>query len=139
MPVADPVLTVDVAAIGWDVLVSVDIREGVTARPARAGEVEVILYDIGEIILDRTVYNQTGRVKTNAQGRVRFNYSAYPWLVGYDGVWGANRVSLSARLVGVTPEIVVVKDLRLGTTSWEDPPSDEEAGVVEGGVRGFPG
>lgn len=119
MSLATPTLTLVFAVTKWDVRVTVKISIAGVSRPAEAGEVEVRIRDTGEG-LDYTVYHQTPYVKTNGNGQVRFNNSSYSWLVGFDGMFGANRMYIDARLVA-DPTVAAEKHMLLGRTTWKNP------------------
>jgi len=105
-----------VAAPGWDVEVTLNVEVAGATRPAGEGEVEVMLEDIGEG-LDYRVYNVTGWRPIGLGGKIRFSYLEDPWIVGFDGLYGANRFNIHTRLTA-DPATGVSKELFLGTTDW---------------------
>ena len=119
MALATPTLTLTVTATKWDVRVTVNVEIAGETRTAKAGEVEVQILDIGEG-LDYRTYNSTLYVDTDGNGQTRFNNSSYPWLVGYDGLWGANRFQINARLTA-DPSVLTYKYILLGMTGWSNP------------------
>ena len=131
MPQATPEVTIEIAAIGWDILVTVRIKSPYETRLAAKDEAEVMINDIGEMPLDYTVYHQAGWRGTDEKGQVLFTYDQYPWLEGYNGIAGANRLHVIARLMWQA-ETAVVKEMRIGTETWTDPPAAFE------GSMGFP-
>lgn len=122
MPIAEPELTLDIHETPWDVLITVNIRQAGTTRRAGFREAECKILDIGEVPADRYVYNETHWARTNENGQMLFHYSEFPWLGGYDGLAGANRISVWVRLTD-RPEVETSKDVRLGTTTWTNPTS----------------
>jgi len=121
---ATPTLTLVVTATKWDVRVTVKVEMAGVTRNAVAGEVEVQLLDIGEG-LDYKTYNSTPYMDTDANGQARFNNASYPWLVGFDGFWGANRFQVNARLKS-DPSVLTYKYMLLGRTGWSDPDGQED-------------
>ena len=101
---------------GWNVEVTVNVEAAGRIRPAGEGEVEVMLEDIGEG-LDYRVYNVTGWRSIGLGGKIRFSYLENSWIVGFDGVYGANRFNIHTRLTA-DPATGVSKELFLGTTDW---------------------
>lgn len=123
MPVADvPILiTPTLSGVPWVVNVDVLIApagQPENTRPAEDGEVEVKLLDIGELPGDWIVYHETPWILTFG-GMVPFNVTDYSWIVGYDGVIGANRMGIVARLTA-DPLVSTTLVIRLGTESWTD-------------------
>lgn len=106
----------EIPEAGWDVEVTVNLDVAREVRPAEAGEVEVLLEDIGEG-LDYTVYNTTGWKLIGSGGKIRFSQSDYSWIVGFDGVFGSNRFYVHARLTA-DPSVLDRMELFLSTTEW---------------------
>ena len=119
LEVATPEITLTVLGTDWDVEVSVMVNMAGETRPAKADEVESRIRDTGEGF-DYKIYNQTPWWKTDASGKVYFDHETYPWLVGFNGAMGANRMYIDARLTGA-PEVSAEKHMLLGRTGWSDP------------------
>ena len=119
MPVCNVNLEMEVFGSPWVVNVYVYTTiPGGERQPAADGQVEVRLLDIGDIITDRSIKNETGWMPT-VGGMVPFNIIDYPWVIGYDNIiGGANRMSIEARWAGDTDR-ALFHDIRLGTETCE--------------------
>lgn len=122
MPIADVRLSLELAAVPWSLNVFVTVIVAGQERIARDHEVECKILDIGEVFADRTVYHETPWRDTMGDGRATFIHDEFPWIEGYDGLAGANRLSIWVRIKD-RPEIEMSKDIRLGTTTWTNPTS----------------
>lgn len=107
--------------VEWAVEVTVNVNEAGKVRPAEAGEVEVLLEDIGEGV-DYAVYNATGWQPIGSGGKIRFSHIDYPWIVGFEPTIlhsnSSNRYYVHARLVA-DHTIGKKRELFLSTTDWK--------------------
>ncbi len=134
MPIADVPITLEVFGSGWVVNVDVTVElPNENPRPAQDGEAEVKFLDIGEIPGIEIFHETPWRI--TVQGRVPFNVTEFPWIVGYDGIVGANRMQIQARLTA-HPEIYIQRDILLGEDSWTWPILGTR--MLDVGLNGLP-